>query len=138
MLHLVAAPAVGFDVTSPTRSQMYGDGAKATDEVHPQLVVGRTHMHAHYNAIICPDLQMHKSAVGLPLQMHLSAVGLPLIPHCGDTHSSQDNCCALCGKDPSCTSWVFASTTPAPEEAAVGDVPGANCWPLSVCDSAPA
>ena len=47
--------------------------------------------------------------------------------------SDEAACCAACSSDDSCSSWVFAPSND--DVYAVpkgkGDVPGANCWPLS-------
>lgn len=43
--------------------------------------------------------------------------------------SSQADCCAACSSDPTCMATIYA-----PKQAtadAVGDVPGANCWPMA-------
>lgn len=49
--------------------------------------------------------------------------------------SSQTDCCAKCSSDPSCIATIYepasASSSSAAEISAVGDVPNANCWPLS-------
>eukprot|EP00729_Bicosta_minor_P014065 gene14065-5516_t len=49
--------------------------------------------------------------------------------------SSQTDCCAKCSSDPSCIATIYepasASSSSEAEISAVGDVPNANCWPLS-------
>lgn len=49
----------------------------------------------------------------------------------GAKADTRADCCANCAKDPSCIAVVYASSSAVEEEAPVGDVPGANCWPLA-------
>jgi hypothetical protein len=59
---------------------------------------------------------------GNPTRSHAFSGGAKVTDHAA--------CCAACATDPTCEAWVFAGAS-AEETAAVGDVPGANCWPLS-------